>query len=59
MFNYLVHDILLGNVENVEINDNTYIFPLCVKPSPLSLSLLKDAVDISDFSQHHKSDVLF
>lgn len=34
---YLVHDILIGNVENVGINDNLYIFPLCVKSSPLSL----------------------
>lgn len=43
---YFVYDIVLGTVENVDINDKPCIFPLCVKPSaPLYLSLLKDAVD--------------
>lgn len=31
---YLGHDILLGNVENVDIYDNPYIFPLFRKLSP-------------------------
>lgn len=43
---YFVYDIVLGTVENVDINDKPCIFPLCVKPpAPLYLSPLKDAVD--------------